>query len=141
MVRAVLDSTVLVSTFLKPVSGGASFDILRMAGDGGFDLVLSRAILEETERVLRTSTRIRHRYLYEDAAVVLYCRSVAKVGKLVRKLPDIRVVRDPNDDMILATAVAARADFLVTRDRDLLTLDRYGGIAIVTPEAFLAKLR
>jgi predicted nucleic acid-binding protein len=43
--------------------------------------------------------------------------------------------------MILACAVAASASHVVTRDPDLLSLDTYAGIAIVTPEAFLALLR
>jgi len=56
-------------------------------------------------------------------------------------LPEVRVVRDPNDDMILASAIAADADYLVTRDRDLLTLIRHEGIAVISPEAFIALLR
>jgi predicted nucleic acid-binding protein len=53
----------------------------------------------------------------------------------------MRVVRDPNDDAILATAIAARADYLVSRDKDLLSLGEYDGIKIVSPEAFLQVLR
>ena len=49
-----------------------------------------------------------------------------------------RVCRDPDDDQILATAVAARADCLVTGDTDLLVLDRYAGIPIVRPADFWA---
>jgi predicted nucleic acid-binding protein len=47
----------------------------------------------------------------------------------------------PNDDMILACAVAASASHVVTRDDDLLSLDTYEGITIITPEAFLMLLR
>lgn len=45
--------------------------------------------------------------------------------------------RDPKDDPILATAVAARADYLVAGDRDLLDLGKPFGIAIVTSAQFL----
>lgn len=56
--------------------------------------------------------------------------------------PGIRAVeRDPKDDVILATAVSARADALVTRDEHLLAMAAYRGIAILTPEAFVAILR
>jgi uncharacterized protein (DUF4415 family) len=51
------------------------------------------------------------------------------------------IVRDPNDDMILACAVATSASHVVTRDDDLLSLGTYEGIAIVTPEAFLTAPR
>jgi uncharacterized protein len=46
--------------------------------------------------------------------------------------------RDPDDDRVLATAVAARTDCLVTGDADLLVLDRYAGIPIVRPADFRA---
>jgi len=51
------------------------------------------------------------------------------------------LMRDPNDDMILACAVAAAASHVVTRDDDLLSLGTHEGVTIVTPEAFLAFLR
>lgn len=51
------------------------------------------------------------------------------------------VCRDPDDDAILATALAARADLLVTGDKDLLVLGSYEGIPIVTPAECLARLR
>jgi predicted nucleic acid-binding protein len=57
----------------------------------------------------------------------------------VHDLPKIRVVpHDPKDDMVVATAVAAGADYLVTGDRrHLLSLREYEGIRIVTPRQFL----
>jgi predicted nucleic acid-binding protein len=58
---------------------------------------------------------------------------------LVHDLPKVRAVPDdPKDDMVVATAVAARADYLVTGDRrHLLSLREYEGIRIVTPRQFL----
>lgn len=49
--------------------------------------------------------------------------------------------RDPKDDPFLACALAARAKYLVTRDRDLLVLKKPFGIEVVTPATFLAWLR
>jgi putative PIN family toxin of toxin-antitoxin system len=48
--------------------------------------------------------------------------------------------RDPKDDPMLACALAARADYLVTGDRDLLVLGKPFGVAIVTPAEFLRIL-
>jgi uncharacterized protein len=50
------------------------------------------------------------------------------------------VSRDPKDDTFLATAVAARADYVVTEDNDLLVLGAHQGIQIVTAGRFLAVL-
>ena len=51
------------------------------------------------------------------------------------------VPRDPDDDMIIACALAAGADYIVTRDKDLLSLREHETISIITPEAFLEVLR
>jgi predicted nucleic acid-binding protein len=51
------------------------------------------------------------------------------------------VARDPDDEKIIACAAAAGAEYLVGRDRDLLTLGRYGEIKIVSPEALLWIVR
>ena len=50
------------------------------------------------------------------------------------------VCRDRDDDLVLATAVAASADFIVTGDDDLLVLGGYEGVAIVSPRRFLERL-
>jgi predicted nucleic acid-binding protein len=61
--------------------------------------------------------------------------------ELVGDLPDLRAVAlDPKDDVIVATAVKAKAGFLVTGDRHLLSLGSHGGIRIVSPRQFLDLL-
>jgi uncharacterized protein len=49
--------------------------------------------------------------------------------------------RNPDDDPYLACALAARAEFVITRDPDLLELEKPFGIQIVTPRAFLSRLQ
>jgi putative PIN family toxin of toxin-antitoxin system len=141
MPNAVIDTTVLVSAFLRPAAGGASFDLLQLAHNGAFELFLSDDILEETARVLLDSARIRRRYQYPDEAVIEYCRGLSRLATIVTRVPAIQVVRDPNDDMILAAAIAAKAEYLVTRDDDLLSLGMHKRIVLLTPEAFLTMLR
>lgn len=58
-------------------------------------------------------------------------------AQLVSPLPlSARVCRDPDDDLVLATALAAQADFIITGDRDLLTLKSHGGVRIRSPRQF-----
>jgi predicted nucleic acid-binding protein len=60
----------------------------------------------------------------------------------VTDIPKVTVViRDPNDDMVVATAQHAQAAYIVTRDKDLLSLQHYEGITMIMPEAFMAILR
>ena len=142
MHKVVLDSSVLVSAFLNPTPGGASYDLLRFAEQGAFVLYLSEPIAAETARVLVTSKRNRSRYHYTEEEVAFYCRTILDVGTVVTDVPEVRgVVRDPNDDMIVACAIAAKADYLISRDKDLLSLGAHEGISIINPEAFLRVLR
>ncbi|MGE3541100.1 MAG: putative toxin-antitoxin system toxin component, PIN family [Candidatus Tectimicrobiota bacterium] len=140
MPRIVLDSTVLVSAFIAP--HGAAAAVLGHVRAGRVDLILSEAILQETARVLLTSPHIRDRYHYPDSAVHVFCTGLAQLNRLLTDIPPVSgVCRDPNDDMVLACAVAAGATYLVARDKDLLALQQYIDIPIVTPEVFLTWLR
>ena len=141
MPKAVVDTTVLISAFLKYVPGAASHDLLQFAAQGTFELFLSDDILEETGRVLLTDERNRRRYGYPEAKVIDYLQGLTELATIVHDVPETKVVRDSNDDMILACALAAGADYLVSRDKDLLVIDKYKGIAIGSPEVFLALLR
>jgi putative PIN family toxin of toxin-antitoxin system len=51
-----------------------------------------------------------------------------------------QVCRDPDDDHVLGTAVAANADLIVTGDQDLLILREYRGIPIITPAECLGRM-
>ncbi len=50
------------------------------------------------------------------------------------------VCRDPDDDAVLALAVAARVDLIVSGDGDLLSLGGFRGIPIITPAEAIAKI-
>jgi predicted nucleic acid-binding protein len=53
--------------------------------------------------------------------------------------PSVRgVAADLEDDLVLGTAIAANADFLVTGDKAMLALEEHQGVRIVTAERFLA---
>lgn len=53
----------------------------------------------------------------------------------------VKASRDPEDDKFLAAAVEARADYVVTGDKDLLDLKAYKVVRIITPAQFLRILR
>ena len=50
------------------------------------------------------------------------------------------VVRDPKDDIIVATAVAGQADFIVSEDNDLLDLKKVSDTPIINTQTFLRRL-
>jgi uncharacterized protein len=138
VLTAVIDSTVLVSAFLT--EGGVSAALLRFAREGGFLVFLSADIFMETQHTLAYS-RLRERYEYTETDVTDFLNKLRVAVTLVEELPHLTVVRDPNDDMVIATAVQAQAAYIVTRDHDLLSLQQYEDITILSPEAFIAIVR
>src|SRR5712691_3858783 len=141
MPSAVLDSTVLISAFLA--QGGVSNELLRHAREGAFLLCLSEEILDEAQGVLiDEERRHRRRYHYPNEEAIHFIEGLRAFAHLVTDLPQMTVViRDPNDDMVVATAQRAQVAYIVTRDKDLLSLQHYAGITMITPEAFMAMVR
>jgi uncharacterized protein len=136
----VLDSTLLVSAFLKPNIGSLSYDLLRLIHIQNHQIALSHEILEETKKVL-LYPRLLNKYGYNEQEVLDYLLSLSQISSLIVDLPNIKIVRDKNDDVILATAIKAKANALVTFDKDLLTLHPYKLIKILTPVDFISYLR
>lgn len=63
------------------------------------------------------------------------------LARPVGTLPAVKVCRDPNDDYVIATTLAAGALYLVTYDKDLLDLKRYQDVQMIRPEAFIHLVR
>jgi putative PIN family toxin of toxin-antitoxin system len=139
--RAVFDSSALISAFLTP--RGTCADLLHAAELGAFVLCLSHELLADMARPLLGRPKLQARYGYDRREVAASCDRLLRAGEIVTDLPDLTgaVPLDPKDDAIVATAVAAKADYLVTGDRKhLLTLGAYEAIRIVKPRVFLDQL-
>jgi putative PIN family toxin of toxin-antitoxin system len=136
-VRIVLDTNVLVSAL---ITKGTPPDLLYQAWDAGtFVLVTSIAQLDELARVL-TYKKLRP-YITQDEADALL-ETIDAAALVVEGLPDIDLSPDPDDNLILATAIAGKADMLVTGDKSgLLELQAVHGIPIVTPKAAIKRLQ
>jgi len=140
MLKAVLDTSILVSAFLK--HEGVNAKIL-LGGKDQYELFLSENILAETKLVLLTYERIRKKYHYTDDEVLEYLETLRVVARQVlEKLPKIRVIeKDPKDDPVLACALKIKADYIVSKDDHLKDLKEYRGIRIVSSQEFLELLK
>lgn len=140
MLKAVLDTSILVSAFLK--HDGVNAAVLRHGKDR-YHFYLSEEILEETTRVLLTYERIRKKYRYSDEEVLEYLQSLRIVAKqILKEVPDLKVIeRDPKDNPVLACGLKIRADYIVSKDSHLTDLNEYRGIKIVSSEEFLEALK
>jgi putative PIN family toxin of toxin-antitoxin system len=135
---AVVDASVLVSAFLYPESVPGR--VLKLADRGMFALHLSPVLLEETRRSLLTA-RLRDRFGHSEEDAVAWCADLREIASIIlAPLPDIGAVcRDPDDDHVLAAALAVQADAIVTGDKDLLALGQFRAVRIVPARVFVME--
>ena len=129
--RLVIDTNAFVSRLLLPNSIPAR--AVRKAMDSGA-LLVSEATLNELADVVSRPKFDVYVTLEERQQ---FLRLLARIVEMVPIVYRIRVCRDPKDDRILEVAVNGSADFIVTGDRDLLSLDRFQNVRILSPAAYL----
>ena len=129
--RIVIDTNILVSAFLSQKSVPAQALNYAIHHD---QPLASTATMRELIRVLKSPkfdpyVSAEHR----DALVIRF----APLVEMVEVVQPVHVCRDADDDRVLEVAVNGMADTIISGDRDLLTLDPFRGIRIVTPRAYL----
>ncbi len=129
--RAVFDTNVLIAAFLTE---GLCSGLLIRARKRAFSLILCDDIIGEFEGILIKKFKLSPPDISEISAIV----SEAASEMLHKLSPISNTCRDPNDDMIIACATDAAADYIVTGDEDLLTLKSYKDIVIINPRNFEA---
>lgn len=128
--KVVLDTNVYISAILF---GGNCEEILKLSSLGSFEIITSKAILEEIKSILQKKFGWSKTQASET---ISYIREIATEVE-----PDVSllVVRDdPSDNKILECAVTANADYIVTGDKNhLLPLKQYKAVKILSPSEFL----
>ena len=135
---ALLDTNVWVSAFLKP--SGPPGQVVSSWSRDKFSAVTSLSQLTELAQVLNRP-RLLRRFKYSHWEAARLVRLIAARATLVEISGELKACRDPDDDKILDCALSAGAKYIVSGDKDLLSLDRFQSIEIVTPAAFLKILR
>lgn len=136
MLRAVLDANVFVSAIIHP-AGTPGRLIEGFLREANFEIVLSPAIVDE---VLRALGYRKVRRVLRGADAQLWFEDLVVLSDVVAERELSGVCDDPDDDKYVAAALEGRASHVVTGDRRFLALREYGGVAIVTPRAFLDLL-
>jgi len=134
MIKAVLDTNILLSSLFWK---GQPRKIVDLAIENKFHAVPSADILEELKCVLE-----------EDFSQVPYdareriLRDILSYSALViPKKITVKNLRDFQDTKIIACALEAEAEYIVTGDKDLLVLKEYARIKITTAREFLEALK
>ncbi|MFZ2359649.1 MAG: putative toxin-antitoxin system toxin component, PIN family [Anaerolineae bacterium] len=135
--RIVIDTNVWVSGLLWK---GDAWRLLKQAEEGSIELCIAYPMLLELEEVLNYD-RLQPRLAelqQTPARLVAYALSISTAFDVSRR--DLPIVAaDPDDDIFLTCAIAARAGYIVTADRHLLALKAYEQIEILHVEEFLQR--
>ena len=137
-VKAVVDTNVLVSGLLWPGNPSRLLDAIL---DNRIELCVTEDLLAELRDVLRRpklAKQVAQRGLDADWS----CSFVRERSLLLIPAKPIEVaqLRDPKDIHVLACAVSAKADAIVTGDKNLLTLKSFEGIPIIDAAEALKRL-
>jgi putative PIN family toxin of toxin-antitoxin system len=137
-VRAVVDNNVLVSGLLWGDNPGR---LLSAAATGRLQIFLSEALLAELREVLQRK-KFAARLALKGLTPEIVLAQVQSAARVVHAppIPLPALLRDADDLPVLACAVAAKADAIVTGDKDLLSLKSFAGIPILKTRAALGKL-
>jgi putative PIN family toxin of toxin-antitoxin system len=132
--RIVMDTGVVARAVLLPRS------VPRQAFDAAIrlgKLLVSEESVSELDEVLR---RARFDKYVPAAQRLEFLAALVHSAAIVEIEQAVTGCRDPRNDKFLSLAVSGQADFLVSGDQDLLALNPFQGIAIVTPAEFLARV-
>ena len=130
--KAVLDTNVVMSAIFF---GGDPRVIVRAAISRRLELVVTKAVLTEYREVAERLSAVYPGVKYRRPLAILESHLT-----LVRPASlSGTVCRDPDDDAILSCALGGRAKIICSGDDDLLSLDGYHGLEILTPRAFKGK--
>lgn len=130
--KVVLDANVVISGMLYKEGNPAR--ILDLWKKGAFVLVMSQPLYEE---IINAITKLKPKYKIPTTAIKEMAELLRDYSLWVEIKHIPKVTRDPKDNMIAATAVAAKADFLITGDKDILALGKsYKKVKIRKPAEF-----
>ncbi|MGZ6316180.1 MAG: putative toxin-antitoxin system toxin component, PIN family [Anaerolineales bacterium] len=129
--RCVIDTNVFVSAIMS------SSSVPRQAVNRSLNegiVLFSEATIDELKEVLFRSKFGRY-VSHEDR--VLFLSQVESAVEFVPIIHGVRECRDPRDDKFLEVALSGRADVIIRGDEDLLAMNPWRGIAIVSPKDYL----
>ena len=136
MTRVVLDANVLAPGFVGTTSAAARLIDLWRAGN--YELIVSEHLLGEVERAFADPYYAARASAEQAVRILALLREEAVVTPLSVDVSG--VATHPEDDLVLATGLSGMADYLATRDKQLLKLGSHQELAILHPADLLRIL-
>ncbi|OGG02955.1 putative toxin-antitoxin system toxin component, PIN family [Candidatus Gottesmanbacteria bacterium RBG_16_37_8] len=137
--RVVVDTNVLVSGLLG-IKNSPSSQILNAVRSQKIILVSSPVILEEVEKVIGRERIAKLTKMSKKEQKEFINELIERIDITAGKQLTQIISRDVKDDKFLAAAFEAKADYLITGDKDLLVLKKFRGTKIIKPRKFITIL-
>lgn len=139
--RVLLDTNIIISALVTPSENSPASLIIQALFWQKFTLLLPQELQEEIVRTIVEKKRVRKIVTvgHVETMAKLLASQAERIPPIEEKIP--AVSRDPKDDYLATYALVAKADYLVTGDKDLLVLKQVGQVNILTPKAFIDLLK
>jgi len=129
--KVVFDTNIFISAFAIP--GGRAEEAYLLGLKGEFILYSSVPILTETAQKLREKSG------WEEKKVIQFLRIITRLGVIIKTQSHLHLLPDEPDNRVLECAEEAKADFVVTGDKHLLSLKHFQNTDIISLSEFLKK--
>lgn len=130
--RIVIDTNVIASAVFF---GGKPYQLLRYIMEDRLDVVASKEIVDEYEEIF-----LRLKQKYPSISTRIPLQIILAKFEIIPVTSDIHASRDPDDDKFISCAVDGECLYIVSGDKDLLSLEDYGDIEILTVVDFLNRI-
>ncbi len=125
--KVVLDTNVIISSF---VSNGICKNLFEICLES-FTIIISKYIMDELNSIFNKKFKMPADKIKE---IIDFLNENCEL-KTYEKIEE-QVCRDRDDDNILALAKDSSVSYIITGDKDLLVLEKYNSIPIITPRIF-----
>ncbi len=129
--RIVIDTNIIASALFF---GGKPYQLLRYVMESRVDAVASKEIVDEYEEIV---LRLQRKYPAINSRIPL--QDIISKFEIIRVNSEIHISRDPADDKFISCALDGKCLYIVSGDSDLLDIESYEGIEILTVSDFLNR--
>ncbi len=129
--RIVIDTNIIASALFF---GGKPYQLLRYVMESRVDVVASKEIVDEYEEIV---LRLQRKYPAINSRIPL--QDIISKFEIIRVNSEIHISRDPADDKFISCALDGKCLYIVSGDSDLLDIESYEGIEILTVSDFLNR--
>lgn len=132
---AVVDTNVWISALLR---GASALAVIDLVAGKTVTVVISEDLFREFSKTI-----VKPKFLnaFDPLKLTFLNRLIKERATFVKSKASILACRDAKDNLLLECAVDGSADFIVTGDKDLLVLNPFRGIEILTPREFVKRIK